>query len=346
MSEPTLTDIINETLNELDSEVTDTPDEGQEDAAVEAVDEVEADEAETADEPEAEESDESEDEEVEEGEDADEDVEAETDTFVVKVDGEELSVTLEELKAGYSRQAHFTRSMQALKEERETFEAEAAQHVETIQQIADLDAAWEANPVSVLTSLLASTENPSYALGLLVKEAAANDLLTEDALQYFGIDAATKQAWSTETELERLRREVKERSEREAQLQAKEQESASEARVREAVQVFENQINEIVAEEGLDFPTVQEKAAFKADLLRYAKDNSILDLKKAYAALAYERDRESRATAARRAKSHQKKAATKVVSRSGASAAGVSPVANQSQDLRSVIEQTMKDLKF
>jgi len=346
MSEPTLTDIINETLNELDSEVTDTPDEGQEDAAVEAVDEVEADEAETADEPEAEESDESEDEEVEEGEDADEDVEAETDTFVVKVDGEELSVTLEELKAGYSRQAHFTRSMQALKEERETFEAEAAQHVETIQQIADLDAAWEANPVSVLTSLLASTENPSYALGLLVKEAAANDLLTEDALQYFGIDAATKQAWSTETELERLRREVKERSEREAQLQAKEQESASEARVREAVQVFENQINEIVAEEGLDFPTVQEKAAFKADLLRYAKDNSILDLKKAYAALSYERERESRATAARRAKSQQKKAATKVVSRSGASAAGVSPVANQSQDLRSVIEETMKELKF
>jgi hypothetical protein len=346
MSEPTLTDIINETLNELDSEVTDTPDESQEDAAVEAVDEVEADEAETADETEAEESDESEDEEVEEGEDTDEDVEAETDTFVVKVDGEELSVTLDELKAGYSRQAHFTRSMQALKEEREAFETEAAQHVDTIQQIADLDAAWEANPVSVLTSLLASTENPSYALGLLVKEAAANDLLTEDALQYFGIDAATKQAWSTETELERLRREVRERTEREAQLQAKEQESASEARVREAVQVFESQINEIVAEEGLDFPTVQERAAFKADLLRYAKDNSILDLKKAYAALAYERDRESRATAARRAKSHQKKAATKVVSRSGASAAGVSPVANQSQDLRSVIEQTMKDLKF
>jgi hypothetical protein len=340
MPEPTLEEIINETLNELESD-TDTPVEDQEETEVEAVDEVEADEADTADEDETEESDESEEEEVEEGDGADD-----GNTFVVKVDGEELSVTLDELKAGYSRQAHFTRSMQALKEERETFEAESAQYVETIQQIADLDAAWEANPVSVLTSLLASTENPSYALGLLVKEAAANDLLTEDALKYFGIDAATKQTWSTETELERLRREVQERVEREAQLQAKEQETAAESRVREAMQVFENQINEIVTEEGLDFPTIEEKAAFKAEILRYAKDNSILDLKKAYAALSYERERESRATAARRSKSQQKKAATKVVSRSGASAAGVSPVANQNQDLRSVIESTMKELKF
>jgi hypothetical protein len=109
---------------------------------------------------------------------------------------------------------------------------------------------------------------------------------------------------------------------------------------------FERQIDEIVVEESLDFPTVQEKAHFKADLLKYAKDNSILDLKKAYAALSYERSREARIAEARRAKATEKKAATKVVSRKGAGSSGVSPVRNQNQDLRSVIEETMQELKF
>jgi hypothetical protein len=236
--------------------------------------------------------------------------------------------------------------MQALKEERETFEAEAAQHTETVQQLAALDAAWEANPVSVLTSLLASTENPSYALGLLIKEAAGNDLLTAEALEYFGIDEKTKRDWSTETELERLRREVREREERETQRSAKDEEAAAETRVREVMQAFENQITDIISDEGLDFPTAQDKAHFKADLLKYAKDNQILDLKKAYAALAYERDREARAAQSRRAKVQEKKAATKVVSRSGAGASGVSAVRNPNLDLRSVIEETMNELKF
>ena len=353
MSEPSLTDIINEALTELEPAAADNPVESVEEAVDEtaeaAAEEVEVDESEEVTEEVAEEDAESDSEEEtveEDGEDEDTEVAEESDTFVVKVDGEELEVTLDELKAGYSRQAHFTKSMQALKEEREAFETEAAQHTETVLQLADLDAAWEANPVSVLTGLLASTENPSYALGLLIREAAANDLLTPDALQYFGIDEETKKSWSTETEIERLRREIKEREEAEAQRSVKEQESATESRVREAMAAFERQIDEIVVEESLDFPTVQEKAHFKAELLKYAKDNSILDLKKAYAALSYERSREARVADARRAKASEKKSATKVVSRKGAGSSGVSPVRNPNQDLRSVIEETMKELKF
>lgn len=43
-------------------------------------------------------------------------------TFIVKVNGEEVSVGLDELLGGYSRQADYTRKSQALSEERKSFE--------------------------------------------------------------------------------------------------------------------------------------------------------------------------------------------------------------------------------
>lgn len=334
MSEMSLTEIIEESLNELDP---------QEDNLGLDLEESEFDdELEFVDDEDSEEDLDSELE--DDSEDDSEDDESDGETFVVKVDGEELQVTLDELKAGYSRQAHFTRSMQALKEERETFQQEVVQNQEVLNKVEQLDQAWESSPVSVLSSLLASTENPSYTLGLLIKEAASYDLLTPEALQYFGIDEETKKSWSTETELERLRRELGEREQVEKQRSVKEHENAQQARVREAIQSFENQIEEIISDEDIDLPTIQEKAHFKAELLKYAKDNSILDLKKAYAALSYERQKSNRRSPASRAIS--KKAATRVVSRRGAGESGVTPVRNSNQDLRSVIEETMKELRF
>jgi hypothetical protein len=345
MSELNLSEIINETVAELESSQLDNPDTVEQDEDLVDLELDEEVSVETED-------DESEIEEEQEGEEDvadDDDVEsaddAENDVYVVKVDGDDVEVSLDELKAGYSRQSHFTRSMQALKEEREAFETEIEQYNGAITQITALDEAWESNPISVLTSLLGSVENPSYALGLLIKEAASNDLLTPEALEYFGIDAKTKEAWSTETEIERLRRQVREREEAEQTRLKQVEESASETRVQEAMAVFEQQITEIIADEEIDLPTIQDRAKFKADVLRYARDNSILDLRKAYAAMIYEQRKAERAAAPRRQAAQQKKAATKVVSRGGAGQSGVSTV-NNPKDLRSVIENTMKELEF
>lgn len=340
MSEVSLSDVINEAMNELESVSTDTPDDGQDEDLVDLeLDEVDGD-------PDASEEDDTE-------SDIDEDAEVEEDVadedapeaYSVKVDGEEVEVTLDELKAGYSRQAHFTKSMQALKEEREAFEAEAGNYQEAVEQLTALDTAWESSPVSVMTSLLGSTENPSYMLGLLIKEAASNDLLDADALAYFGIDEATQKAWTTETEIERLRREVREREEADQTYAQKAEAAATEARVQEAIQLFEDQVTDIIESEELDLPTLQDRAEFKADLLRYARDNSILDLHKAYAALVYEQNRAAKAAAPRREAVHAKKSATKVVSRGGAGASSVSSVSKET-DLRSVITSTMKELEF
>jgi len=52
--------------------------------------------------------------------------EPEPSEFTVKVDGQEITVTLDELKSGYSRQADYTRKSQQLAEQRRAVEQEAA----------------------------------------------------------------------------------------------------------------------------------------------------------------------------------------------------------------------------
>lgn len=95
------------------------------DAATEAAPASESEETETAqgvveDEPEAEEE-ATEEEETSETEEA---PPAAPDRFKVKVDGNEVDVTLEDLKKSYSFTAHLTRKSQALAEERRSFDSE------------------------------------------------------------------------------------------------------------------------------------------------------------------------------------------------------------------------------
>lgn len=62
-------------------------------------------------------------EEEEDEEDEVEDLEASDDTYTVKVDGEEIEVSLDELRNGYQRQAAFTRKTQEVAKQREQVEA-------------------------------------------------------------------------------------------------------------------------------------------------------------------------------------------------------------------------------
>lgn len=65
---------------------------------------------------------------------------AQPETFVVKVNGEDMVVTLDELRNGYSRQADYTRKAQALAEERKAFQAQQAQHVRESDETARMRA--------------------------------------------------------------------------------------------------------------------------------------------------------------------------------------------------------------
>lgn len=327
----TLEDAINEAIKEVAPEEDNATEVTEDEDLVDLESTEDSSEDEEGEDLEA--SDDSEAEEVEESEEPD------TNDFIVKVDGEEYKVTLDELKSGYSRQAHYTKSMQSLKEERESFQKEISQYQETLEQLSSLDTAWESNPVSVLTNLLSSTENPSYFLGLVIKEAAANDLLTPEALQYFGIDRETKNVWAQETEMDRLKKQLAEREDVERLRQEQELDKIQESKVKDAIQVYDNQITDIIQTEGLDLPTVRDRQEFKVSILTYANENGILDLKKAYAAMMYENSRAKGKVA------NPKKQATKVVSRKSAGGSSVSQVSNP-KDLRSLIQDTMKDIDF
>lgn len=95
---------------EVDSEAGEPLEEETPQAEAEAEDADEADDAEAEDES-------------DESDETDEDSE-QPQTFRVKVDGEEIEVTLDELQKGYSREKDYTRKTQAVAEARKAFEAE------------------------------------------------------------------------------------------------------------------------------------------------------------------------------------------------------------------------------
>lgn len=109
---------------------------------VEATDEVDETEGETGEEAESDEVEATEDDEAEsEGEEdtaeADE-TEGDDPRHTVKVDGKDVEIPLSELKAGYSRQADYTRKTQALAKEREEFQPHAEAVREERAQYAQL----------------------------------------------------------------------------------------------------------------------------------------------------------------------------------------------------------------
>ena len=123
---------------------------------------------------------------------------AEQPRYLVKVDGEEHEVTLDELVHGYSRQADHARMTQKLAEERQAMAAERAQLADLHRERAD----YAALLGELRQSLEAPQEEPEWAR-----------LLPDDAARA----AALKHAWQGE-QLARERRALAARGEQERVL--------------------------------------------------------------------------------------------------------------------------------
>ena len=134
-------DAANTILNMWNSEEQPTDEETEATTDEEVVDEVEEEETDT-EEDEVETEEDSEDaeqadeevEETEEGEEEEVEEEVEEETYTIKVDGEEIEVNLDELKAGYQRQSDYTRKSQALAEERKQNEAIQSERIRLEQE--------------------------------------------------------------------------------------------------------------------------------------------------------------------------------------------------------------------
>lgn len=312
---------------ETDSEALDDSDyEVEESADDEATEEVADEDAETED-VEEEDSEEADDEPADKGE-----------LHTVKVNGEILEVSLKELKAGYQRQADYTREKQALKKEIEEFEQVSGTLIEAYEGIQSLEQAWEENPITVLSQFFSNTENPTYAMALTIRELAVANMLDQEFLDMFGVTPDVRRQWAQETQTSRVQAEQKATGSRREQELAAAQE---ELEIQRAIAEYDRQIDEILESEGLDL-TAKQRAAFRKELASYAAENELTNLKAAYKAFKYEETQKKKQAAAKTAAKAKDKKAASVVTRSGAGADGASSVKDNS-DLKSVIQAAMQD---
>lgn len=326
-----LRSLISSAMTELDPEMDNQP---QVERDEEALDDSEY---EVEDSPEAEET-----EEVEEAEESEDDEEADDESaddgevFTVKVNGEVIEVTLDELKAGYQRQSDYTRDKQALKKQIEEFEEVREELVGAYEGVQALEQAWEENPITVLAQFASNTDNPTYAVALLIKELAP--VLDRDFLEMFGVTPEVQRQWAQESRSSQAMREQQKTG------SAKEQELAAmqeELEIQRAIAEYDRQIDEILEDEGLDF-TVKQRNEFRKELAKYAAENELTNLKAAYKAFKYEETKRKKAVAAKTAAKAKEKKAASVVTRSGAGSDGASAM-NDNSDLQSVIRAAMKD---
>ena len=133
----TLDDAQNAIMGMFDGTLEEEQSEGDEEIVDESLIDGEADESEV-EESEEDFVDESEVEMDDEEYDQDEDESAQAETFTVKVDGQQVSVTLEELQNGYSRQSDYTKKSQALAEERKSFDGDRSSVTQERAQYAQL----------------------------------------------------------------------------------------------------------------------------------------------------------------------------------------------------------------
>jgi hypothetical protein len=336
-----LRDIISAALTEVaDPAEQDNPDEVE---AVELSDEPEGFEDEAVDEPADDESvdDEAEtdEEDVEEDDESEDDSPTLDETFVVKVDGEEVEITVREALQGYQRQADYTRKTQELAEARKAFEEEIQGYGEVLEDVQAFEAAWEENPTGVVARLVGGTDNPTLALVLTIKELAVAGQLEKGFLETFGIDDDLIKDWSRDVEVNTLRGQV-------SRTQAQEQEAREieeyQRSVQSAVQQYERQIDEIIAEEGLALDA-NGREQFKVQVARYAQANQLTNLKAARKAMLFEEGQKKQVLTERTRERAKQKKQSSAVTRKGSGGAGT-PVSSDPDDLRSLIEATMRDL--
>ena len=256
--------------------------------------------------------------------------------YTVKVDGEKFEVTLEELKSGYQRQADYTREKQALKADIEQVESFKQQYAEQFTAIEELDAAWEENPVRVLSHFASNTENPTQAVAELIRDLAAENKLDSQFLAIFGITPEIQNEWRKEAELNQLRTVTqKTDTRRDKELQ----DTQMELEVQKAIAEYDRQIDDIIDNEGFDFNTKQ-RTAFRQDLAKYAAENELTNLKTAYKAFKFDEGQRNKKLAAKTVEKAKAKKATNVVSRSGS---GEGTPMQDNSDLQSVIRAALKE---
>jgi hypothetical protein len=210
---------------------------------------------------------------------------------IVLPDGTEVSV-----KEATLRQADYTRKTQALADERKAFDAERQATQAQVEYVENLTKAWQANQAEVVSGFVASTEDPTLTISQVIVELAKAEKLDPKFLETFGITKDVREKWAEETKSSSELSELKNRLNRFEQERLQQDESAKQQAEEAAlIQGYENQWAQIKTENRLNFDPTQEVEA-KLNLLRYALDNNLTNLKIAYKALKFEESQKASTT--------------------------------------------------
>jgi len=240
---------------------------------------------------------------------------------IVLPDGTEVSV-----KEAALRQRDYTRKTQALAEERKAFETERATAQSAVEYVDNLTKAWQSNQAEVVSNFVASTADPTLVLSQVIVELAKAEKLDPKFAETFGITAEVQEKWAAEAKNQSELQSVKQRLERfEAEKAAAEAAQSAQAQEEALIAEYDNQWAQIAATNGLNLDPAKEAEA-KVELLRYALENEIPNLKAAWKALQFEKSQAKPAADPKKAAVAAKKAATGVIT---AKSTGGSVVSSQ-----------------
>lgn len=225
-------------------------------------------------------------------------------------DGTEVSV-----KEALLRQADYTRKTQAVAEERKELDAKLESFSEAINYVENLRESWGKNPANVITAFVSSTEDPTLTFTQVLVELAKNDAIDQQFLDTFGITKDIRDSWATAAKQTNELADVKKRLENfETEKVRQEQSYQEQLALREAIEGYENQWNDIKREFEINVPT-EEELQLKIKVLEYASEKGITDLRTAFAAISFESQKNS----AKSNKLVEKKKATNAITSKGTS---------------------------
>lgn len=281
---------IDEALEQAFAELGDSGhDEGSEAVEEEAeTEEVEATEDEAEEQPEDETEEPTEGEESEDGDEVEE--EESPGPRVIEVDDDDVLIRLPDgtevpVKDGVLRHGDYTKKTQELAEQRreaEQLKTEAETKAAEAEQLYTQVATWyedrAGDPAAFMVELASDSENATVTVARALKQMADSGVLDSEFVEMFGLKSGEVANRAQRGEADDRLAKV------EAQLEEERQRSAREKAQEQAVTQVLQDWDALLTERGVTFESPADADAHRREVLTFAVEHEIADLKVAYAA--------------------------------------------------------------
>lgn len=259
-------------------------------------------------------------------------IEVTEEDLIVLPDGTEVPV-----KESALRQADYTRKTQQLAEERKKLEEAQAKADQLLDDFDNWYQERAANPDRWITEIAKSLPDRGVRTQMIaraLRDMAAGGYLEDDFVELFGLTGGKAAEFAAEPEADRV-------AQLEAKLRQQEAERDAEIRVREQAAILQGQWAEIKAAYGLAYSTPQEELEAKREVLQFAKENGVPNLRVAFDAMSARRQTTATARQPDEATT-EKKRATRAIAQRSAGAGQTAPPKKKAKTVRGAAELALE----